>query len=150
MKFIFGFGFLSLLICLNSSASITIDSCEYYNQLEAKLNCGENGYIQHFANPYCRSYLENKDLFSPQGQTILSNIRFCLQNALVEAAEEMSCEDLQEYGFATHKYCYLRSGFCNFGVIDLFNVFWLAKGEIFNPKIWKMLTEVQNSCLLTR
>jgi hypothetical protein len=141
---------VALLILLLSELSLGspgIDSCDYYDELEQKVQCGQQGYLQAFASPYCQAYLARNKQFSVHGQNILRSIRTCLQVVLRENAESMSCSEIKEYGIASHEFCYLRSGYCELDHADQLNVFWIARNEAFNPEIWALFIAIQGACV---
>jgi hypothetical protein len=148
-KFILSFVVL-FIVAVTSYAGITVDSCEFYAELETKHSCGPYGYIQKFASPYCESYLQRKEDFSPQGQMILRNIRLCLQEVLAPVASVMSCDEIQKFGISSHEYCYVDGGFCELKGMDRLRVFWIARAEAFNVAVWDLMMKVNKACILDR
>lgn len=144
--------FLSVTLFVSSTVllAIPVDSCDYYDRLEAKLKCGETGYIQKFANPYCKAYLNRKNEFSPQGQLILRNIRLCLQEVLSLKDGNVNCGELESYGIGSHEYCYVFGGYCDLSSADRMKVFWVARGEMLNSHIWTLVAKVHNQCFKNR
>lgn len=140
------FSFVTIFFGHHVNAGVSADSCDYYNELESKFKCGPNGYIQEFANPYCRAYLKRNDRFSPKAKVILRNIRYCLQKVLSDNSEGLSCQQLKNYGIASHEYCYVQSGFCELMGTDLLNVYWIARNEAINPEVWNTLLRVEYQC----
>lgn len=133
-----------------ANLSVGVDSCEFYDQLESAKHCGADGYIQQFASPYCLTYLKDKNDFTPKGQAILRNIRFCLQEVLVEKQKLLNCQQLRDYGIASHEYCYIQGGYCELSQLDRLKVFWIAKSEALNPEVWAMINRVHKYCLKTQ
>jgi hypothetical protein len=111
------------------------------------MQCGPSGYIQSFALPYCRIFLNEKEHFSLNGQLILSNIRLCLQVVLQKNAEAgMTCEELTGFGFDSHEKCYIKSGFCELHEEDIFKIGWTARKQIFNSLIWELFLKLNIFC----
>lgn len=140
--------FLGTVLFFTSTvfAGVSADSCDYYSELEAKFKCGPDGYVQTFANPYCRAYLKNNNRFSSKAKIILRDIRYCLQKVLNDNSSGMTCQELEKYGIASHETCYVANGYCDLQGSDLLNVYWIARYEAFNPEIWDMLTRVEYQC----
>jgi hypothetical protein len=149
MKNLFQNWIFGIFLCLPSLAfTLTnIDSCDYYQDLDDKLQCGDKSYIADFAQPYCNVYLKNKDLFSPQAKIILRKIRQCLQNSLAKNETVLNCSTIATYGFESHTPCYIKNDFCKLSTIDKTLVYWMAKKEIVNPQVWKMMVQIQYQCL---
>lgn len=140
---------IGLLISLTflAKADNSFDSCSYYNRLEDQLHCGDESYINKFAQPYCETYLNKNHYFSQKGKKILRNIRKCLQDSLSSKENILNCSNIETYGFESHYSCYLQNGFCDLNQFDLVPLYWIAKKEILNPQIWKMLIEIKTQCL---
>lgn len=141
--------FFSLISNLAFASSPNADSCSYYSEIESQHQCGERGYIQKFAKPYCQSYLNKNNRFTAHGQKVLRNIRFCLQDALnknLTQHKDLNCNQLEQYGIQSHEQCYIDSGFCNLNPIDAFNVYWIARNEISNPDVWDTFLNIQVKC----
>lgn len=139
---------ITLLINFNAAATLNIDSCDYYEQLDSKLSCGPSYYIQEFAIPYCNTYLASHNKFSAKGQIILRDIRQCLQNVLLKSEADLTCENIEAIGFASHEYCYLMEGFCELSTTDLVRVLWIARNDLLNPHIWSMINNIDTICLV--
>ena len=135
------------LITPLAAKAVPLDSCEIYLQVEKQMKCGPQGYVQSFGYPYCQVFLRKNKSFSRFGQKILKNIRLCLQEVILENGIKMSCAELSDYGFSTHEYCYLASGFCRLPLKDKLRVFWLAGSEILNPAILSTALNVEKACL---
>ncbi len=147
MKIVIWLLSLTFFVTGSMALAIPVDSCDFYDQLEVKMKCGEGGYIQKFASPYCKAYLSRNNEFSSKGQIILRNIRLCLQEILALKANSLTCAELEDYGIASHEYCYLNAGYCELGGADRLRVFWVARGEVLNIPIWSLVAKVQTQCL---
>ncbi|KAK6352337.1 hypothetical protein TWF730_009166 [Orbilia blumenaviensis] len=98
----------------------TSASCDFYNCLENKSNCGASGYALGYALPFCNAITAVSSTLSPNGQAWYSATKLCLQNALVtEASCQTSCTDIYLNAFASHVPCYVDSGFCELSGADL-------------------------------
>ena len=139
MKFFFAL----LLMVLPAQGE---DTCSRYYELDSKLQCGSNGYLQQFAIPYCEEYLERSSEFSSRSQEILQNIRQCLQNELV-IKENLSCSNIAKIGVQSHYGCYLQSGFCDMEPKDQMLVIWIAREQVFNWPVFDVFLRVQRACL---
>jgi hypothetical protein len=148
MKHLISFGWAIMFCSISVFAEVNADSCDYYDQLESRMECGVDGYIQQFAKPYCKSYLSKSERFTLRSQQILREIRLCLQTMLAKAGENVSCTELESYGFASHEYCYLVSGFCEMNSIDKMQVLWVARNEILDPRILASMLKLNRTCML--
>lgn len=137
---------LNFLLALPAQALHTKNSCHYYEEVQAQWHCGPSGYIESFAQPYCETYLRHRSDFSPQAQRVLQNIRYCLQTYLKENFTGTTCQQLEDSGLASHEYCYLKNGYCDLGMKDLIKIMWVAKSEILNIQMWRMLLHVHRQC----
>ena len=125
----------------------TLHTCDSYAALESDMNCGSQSYIQRFALPYCQAYLQQNDQFSPQGQIVLAKIRSCLQNELLNDADDgLTCQNIQDIGVASHYDCYIQSGFCSLNAVDTERVMWIAKAQVFNWPVLEVFTKVLEYC----
>jgi hypothetical protein len=101
-------------------------SCEYYfcrdrNRSEP---CGARGYYQGFVGRYCILFTEATiPRLSPQGQQWIADVRPCLQEAMEEVDDEMSCEDVKAHGYNAHLGCYVNTGFCALPLTDMITIF---------------------------
>ncbi|KAJ7212452.1 hypothetical protein C8J57DRAFT_1141464 [Mycena rebaudengoi] len=129
LSFVFVLSLVSLPLAVmaqNSTKCATPirDDCTFYTEcLEAKYNCGTEGYPISYGFHFCTKFAESRSKLSSEGQAWISNTMLCLQNALVPEATgapgaEATCEDLKTKAFATHAGCYVDSGLCSLPLKD--------------------------------
>jgi len=108
--------------CFNPSG----DDCKFYpNCLEAKYQCGPNGYPLAYGENYCSRYTELLLLFSTQGKTWVNAVRKCLQSKLVDLlknCDQRSCIAVEKEAFSSHFACYMKPeeglSVCNLTCLD--------------------------------
>ncbi|KAF7342192.1 hypothetical protein MVEN_01807100 [Mycena venus] len=109
---------------LTKCATPIRDDCTFYTDcLEAKYQCGSDGYPIGYGFHFCTKFAESKSKLSTAGQAWISNTMLCLQNALVPEATgapgaAATCADLKTKAFATHADCYVDSGLCSLPITD--------------------------------
>ncbi|KAH8814571.1 hypothetical protein DL96DRAFT_417290 [Flagelloscypha sp. PMI_526] len=100
------------------------DDCTFYTEcLEAKYQCGAEGYPISYGFHFCSKFAEDKGKLSATGQKWISDTMLCLQTALVPdatgaAGASATCDDLKSKAFATHAGCYVDSGLCSLPIGD--------------------------------
>ena len=108
-----------------------MDQCAFYaNCLESRYHCGPSGYPIGDGQHFCQKFSDDRDLFDAQGQQWMIDTMHCLQLALVGDAIDatppsLTCQALEDEGFAAHPGCYTSNGFCGLSVRD-----WAAVVEI--------------------
>ncbi|KAJ7488339.1 hypothetical protein FB451DRAFT_1227046 [Mycena latifolia] len=101
------------------------DDCTFYTEcLEAKYQCGADGYPLAYGFHFCTKFAESRSKLSAEGQEWMLDTMLCLQNALVPEATgavgaAATCEDLKTKAFATHAGCYVDSGLCDLPLSDM-------------------------------
>ncbi|KAK2757922.1 hypothetical protein FQN54_004328 [Arachnomyces sp. PD_36] len=93
------------------------NTCTFYPDcLEAKQNCGDEGYPIGYGLHYCELFTDAASEMTSDGQEWITDTMLCLQNALVPyglgGSESTTCDDLKSYAFDTHPDCYVNSGVC--------------------------------------
>ena len=120
-------------------------ACSYYGCLEEEMNCGENGYLLHFAREYCLRYrLVSEPLANPEGAAWLMRVRRCLIEELDAAYPFKSCSQLEKVGFDSHPNCYVDTGFCELSVSDWLAVLATIKSSDFS---FREMLVAGNLCL---
>jgi hypothetical protein len=100
------------------------DDCTFYTDcLEAKYQCGADGYPIGYGFHFCTKFAESKSILSTAGKAWISDTMLCLQKALVPeatgaAGAVTTCADLKTKAFATHADCYVDSGLCSLPISD--------------------------------
>ena len=139
--------YLFLCICLSAGFNVsaefpptcqpatTPNSCQFYaNCLEAKNQCGKDGYALGYGKKYCISF--NSLELSQQGEDWITATMACLQGALVDFANNTSsCESIKQTAFESHVKCYVNNGFCDLSLED--------QVTISETVIWDALTSVE-------
>ncbi|KAF7366277.1 hypothetical protein MSAN_00883900 [Mycena sanguinolenta] len=120
------FVFPFIIAAQNSSecAAPVRNDCTFYTDcLEARYDCGPDGYPLAFGFHFCNKFADSKSELSSAGQVWMSNTMLCLQRALVPEATgapgaAATCADLKTKAFATHADCYVQSGLCSLPITD--------------------------------
>ena len=69
--------------CTDMTTMISNQSCDFYTDcLEAKFQCGPDGYPIGYGYKYCDKFLEEYDEFSADGQKWIDGTLTCLKQAL--------------------------------------------------------------------
>ena len=118
----------------NCRSGLVPNSCQFYvDCLEAKNQCGKEGYALGFGNKYCALF--NSLELSRHGEDWISGTMACLQEALIHfAAKTSTCESIKQTAFESHVKCYVDNGFCELGLGD--------QMKISETVIWEVLTSV--------
>jgi hypothetical protein len=117
--------------CKLDSASSAADRCSYYGD---------------FGLPYCRRFFATPFDNADFGR----RTRQCLQEALRDLPETLSCASVQDRAIRSHVDCYVDSGFCTLGPIDQARV--LATIEVKDWNVTNALTlgSIEESCMTRR
>lgn len=97
-------------------------ACDYYlcRELRREQPCGDRGYAMGFARHYCQLFTElTVPRLSPKGQQWIADVRPCLQMALEDIGDDVSCQETQRFGYDSHPGCYVGTGFCELPVSDM-------------------------------
>jgi hypothetical protein len=134
-----------LPVSLPSVCSAPVGNCSFYTTcVEAVLPCGPNGYAIGYGGRFCQMFTDTLASYSTRGQTWVTNVRMCLQRALVsEVATVMngtslSCTEIQDYAFTSHVACYtdpLANGdislsVCTLPITDWITLLWTIRSSI--------------------
>ncbi len=111
------------------------NNCDFYEKcLEAKNQCGNEGYAIGYGQKYCRAF-NSLDL-SPQGEKWITATMACLQENLIPYAEDKTdCKVIKDSAFQSHVNCYVNSGFCDLSNQD--------KLKIMKTNIWSLITSLE-------
>jgi hypothetical protein len=101
------------IIFLALPAYADLGACEFYPKLAHTLECSSENYLSSFAEHYCRKFDKNISAFSPQGQKTLSEIKLCLQMALVDQVG-LTCDNVRSIALQSHIDCYRQLGVLQF------------------------------------
>lgn len=107
----------------NICRSPPANNCEFYAIcLEARYQCGPQGYPLGFGERYCQAFAAARPRMSAAGQEWATKTMLCLQKALVPIASQASpttCEKIKQVAYASHPGCYIQSGYCTLARSDL-------------------------------
>lgn len=138
--------FLSFVAFANSSQADFADSCprmskanscSFYDKcLEAKNQCGSEGYPLNYGLKFCNIF--NSMKLSSKGEKWITATMACLQEELVDFAEaKTACSTIQKKAFESHVQCYVNSGFCELPTDD--------KLKIAATNLWETVTSLEGS-----
>uniref|UniRef100_A0A914QLI0 Uncharacterized protein n=1 Tax=Panagrolaimus davidi TaxID=227884 RepID=A0A914QLI0_9BILA len=116
--------FASIISILSLTAIVTgfgYNDCSAYNNLEAQVNCGPNGYLMNYGIVYCHRFFtpEYYNQFDTAGKAFVDCTGQCLVNkatAIVNqqvSSNDIDCTELSDKAIDSHSDCYLQCGFCN-------------------------------------
>ncbi|KAJ6481845.1 hypothetical protein C8R45DRAFT_1003236 [Mycena sanguinolenta] len=100
------------------------NDCDFYTEcLEARYDCGADGYPLAYGYHFCTKFQNSTADLSPAGQLWMTNTMLCLQRALVPeatgaAGAAATCSALETKAFGTHADCYVQSGLCTLPISD--------------------------------
>jgi hypothetical protein len=99
-------------------------------------------YLSDFGLPYCKKYFAvdfHDRRFGPR-------VRQCLQEAIRDRMEMLTCADLQSAAIRSHVDCYVRSGFCSLSLLDRLRIAREIEPKDLDRDIGRTLLEVEKSC----
>jgi hypothetical protein len=102
-------------------------------------------YLSGFGLPYCKKYftVDFRDRgFGPR-------VRQCLQEAIRDRMETLTCADLEDAAIRSHVDCYVRSGFCSLSLSDRLRIARELDPKDLDRDIARTLFEVEKSCAAT-
>lgn len=113
--------------------------------------CGPKGYLINFGYFYCYRFVMLDGTFTPKGRWVMRNIRTCLVHALDEAEEEkkLTCENVEQYGIASHFGCYTHSGYCGMPKADKVMLMVYLRGQVMSPRAWAEFLRIFSACNLS-
>ena len=124
-----------------------LDSCEYYRCREKTQPCGQDGYFQRLAIPYCIKLTEVvRPRISPEGQEWMDKAAYCLREQLDLVPPQFSCGSTEDYAIATHTYCYIKAGFCETRFSDKWKVFKHIYGQLTDSRMMKVFLKIASMC----
>ena len=108
----------SLPNCPNPTAiADTPMNCDFYTDcLEAKFQCGAEGYPIGYGDRYCNKFTENYDKFDEEGKKWIDGTLICLKESLLPDMnnnDAETCDDVYNHAFDSHVKCYTENGFCD-------------------------------------
>lgn len=152
---------VGIALCLSSAqleqleSLINEDSCDFYQELETMNECGETGYVKHFAEKYCLVYLHAREDYNDIKWN--NGVRVCLQRAMltkIRSSPAASCARIQDWGFGSHLNCYMRPipnsptvSYCRIPLEDKLRIGWAAKGAIFEQAVRDQFYQMVSTCL---
>ena len=136
-------------------ASVSEDSCAFYNRLEFMIPCDKDGYTINFGLKYCEAYLSARNEFV--NKPWQNGVRVCLQRAMLSKlrnSSDVSCSQIQGWGFNSHYDCYMRPvpnspeiTFCRMkSGADIRKIIDIAKGEMFKPQVMIQMSKMAVTC----
>lgn len=113
------------------------NNCDFYDRcLEAKNQCGNDGYPLGYGLKFCRKFSAME--LSAEGERWITATMACLQEQLVDLAEtKTDCGTIQTKAFESHVQCYLDHGFCGLPLSD--------QVEIAGTNFWTTVTSLEGS-----
>lgn len=113
MSLIFSLVLWGLSSRAEPSAMPSSQSCQYYQTLENSLQCGPDSYLIKSGYPLCEHYKRISPWMTDEIQKWFPKIRYCLQAALEERENEITCANLDQTALETHVDCYVQTGYCD-------------------------------------
>ncbi|CAF1242326.1 unnamed protein product [Adineta ricciae] len=145
---------LSILELSLLESTISEDSCSFYQALEMRTHCGNDGYVTNFAHKYCEKYLAGRSSFNDTKWQ--NGVRVCLQRTMLSKLRTVSqptCQQIRDWGFDSHFGCYMRPipnspevKFCRLKGADIVKIGWMAKGTVLEKEVWKQFAKMINEC----
>lgn len=86
--------------------------------------------------------------FSDFGQTVLFNIRSCLQQTL-EAQEGLTCATVRDFAIGSHYDCYVQSGYCQLPSEDKALIAATIANEMRNADMRWTALEIESTCFFS-
>ena len=132
-----------------ADANSDLRQCDTYLDVAKNIECGQENYLVKFGYHYCRKFIEKEHKFTDRGQMILSRIRKCLLDRLVEEPQ-LSCSNAQDMSENHHLQCYIESGYCEIGAWDQLKLGWMIKKELLSPRFHAVSESIHQYCVLNR
>ena len=132
--------------CLNAVGANGCAQCEYYDCMETKVQCGEDGYLAGYVGKYCKRFSSvTYPRMSEKGQAWMDGVRECLITNLDEGYYEgESCESIERRGIADHVTCYVDTGLCSLPISDWLGI--VATIRVDDIPFMQAVT-IGNTCL---
>lgn len=127
-------------------------TCGFYrNCAEGQLGCGDGGYPLHYGERNCNRFTNNLGLFSAQGKAWIFATMHCLQVAMVPVLQPCTatCDSFQSAAFASHASCYVNSGFCSLGCMDLLAIFLTVGDDLVTSESISQIKQTIGLCSST-
>lgn len=144
-------GIFAVIAVHASDCGALVGTCEYYQCLEQREQCGSKGYYLKFGQHYCEKYRNDEANYSEKGREFLSQIRACLQDELereqIRNNDFPRCDKVEKFAVATHKYCYQKLGFCDLPRKDRRRIKFTAKKELIHFRMLMFGIWLEKSCL---
>jgi hypothetical protein len=120
-------------------------ACAYYQcKLDmAPAPADRCGYFEDFGLPYCKKYFETPF----EDRAFGPNVRQCLQEAIRDTMEGLSCVDVQEAAIRSHVKCYVASGFCSLSLGDRLLIGGAIAPQNLSFDIVATLAKIEKACL---
>ncbi|WP_409478079.1 hypothetical protein [Pseudobdellovibrio sp. HCB154] len=148
---IFLLGMFAVLSVRASDCGALLGTCDYYQCLEMREQCGSDGYYLKFGKHYCEKYQADEANYSEKGREFLANIRTCLQEELereqIRANEFPRCSKVEKFAVGTHKYCYQQYGFCDLPRKDRRHIKLTAKKELIHFRMLLFGFWLEKACI---
>ena len=110
--------------CIDALQKTDCGQCSYYECLEEKAQCGEDGYLMNFVGKYCNRFTQvTYPRLSVFGKVWLEGVRECLISNMENGYYNgESCKEIEERGIEDHIKCYVNTGICSLPVSDWLNI----------------------------
>lgn len=124
-----------------TNCPVSDSTCDFYTCLEARHDCGPDGYPLAYGFKYCEAFNAETHKFTEQGQIWILRVRLCLQQALPTTVNcQTSCAQIESDAFASHAACYVDNGLCELRLSD-----WIALVEVVGVPTLKLIApELEN------
>lgn len=142
--------FIPLLVSAAEVCQTSDSSCEYYECIESKVHCGEEGYPLRFGKKNCQKYLDQQSQSYEHVQVWYPKIRKCLQDAVDKMLQSptgpSTCSELESAAFESHIGCYYNTGFCELNFMDKVQVINQTGADFFMYDSIATGIKIENEC----
>lgn len=121
---------INIEYCIDALENNSCGQCSYYDCLESKANCGEDGYLLNFVGKYCNRFTQvTYPRLSEFGKVWMSTVRECLIYSMEEDYfDGETCDSIEKRGIQDHIDCYVDSGICSLPIRD-----WISIASTISP-----------------
>ena len=125
-----------------------LGQCEYYSCLSAEKKCLQKEYLMSFGYKYCERFDQQLNHFSSYAQTVLGDIKMCLQVELENEAEisQLSCKKIRKKAQEHHLRCYLETDFCNLPKKDKLHIVSQVSNELLQADFLRTVLRINHEC----
>jgi hypothetical protein len=119
-------------------------ACAYYEcRLDkAPAPADRCSYLSDFGLPYCKKYF----LVDFDDRSFGPRVRQCLQEAIRDRMDGLSCSALESAAIRSHVDCYVASGYCALGFSDRLRIARAIEPKDLSLDIGKTLANIERAC----